>query len=133
MDFENYHRRHLLTFFSLLTESGYRHRSGHPPAFLIFSYSEKRCRLAVHAQPLPINLRSFTTSCPERNTCECGQLVENCMLWNILPFFIRGVINFRDLHIVYPVLRSFQVSYLREKMRPFPCGLSILYLVVCLC
>ena len=73
MDFENYHHRQQLTFFFLLTEFGYRHRRGHPPAFLILSYSEKGCGLTVHTLHLPINLQSFTTSCPERNECVGGK------------------------------------------------------------
>ena len=67
MDFENYHHRQQLTFFFLLTEFGYRHRRGHPPAFLILSYSDKGCGPTVHALPLPINLQRFATSRPERN------------------------------------------------------------------
>ena len=73
MDFENYHHRQQLTFFFLLTEFGYRHRRGHPPAFLILSYSDNRCGPTVHALSLPINLQSFTTSCPERNECVGGK------------------------------------------------------------
>ena len=95
MDFENYHHRHLLTFFSFLTESGYRHRSGHPPAFLILSYSEKRCRLAVRAQPLPINLQSFTTSYPERNECVGGKSDGKFLTVETfsLPFLLEALIN----------------------------------------
>ena len=53
--------------FFLLIDSGYRHRRGHPTAFLILSYSDKGCGPTVHVLPLPINLQSFTTSRPERN------------------------------------------------------------------
>ena len=132
MDFENYHHTQQLTFFSLLTKSGYRHRRGHPPAFLILSYSDKRCRPAVHALPL-LNLQSFTTSQPERNGCECPTSGGKFHPVEHFPsFFIRGF-NFRDLHIFWPVLRSFQqIPIPAKKMRQFPCGLSLLYLVMCL-
>ena len=73
MDFENYHHRQQLTFFFLLTEFGYRHRRRHPPAFLILSYSDKGYGPTVHDLSLPINLQSFTTSCPERNECVGGK------------------------------------------------------------
>ena len=95
MDFENYHHRQQLTFFFLLTESGYRHRRGHPPAFLILSYSDKGCGPTVHALPLPINLQSFTTSRPERNECVGGKsdgkfhTVETFSF----PFFLEALIN----------------------------------------
>ena len=47
MDFENYRHRQQLTFFSLLTESSYRHRRGHPPAFLMLSYSKDAAPLST--------------------------------------------------------------------------------------
>ena len=76
--------------FFLLTDSGYRHRRGHPPAFLILSYSDKGCGPTVHTLSLPINLQSFTTSCPERNECVGGKsdgkfhTVET--VWKHFPF-----------------------------------------------
>ena len=98
MDFENYHHRQQLTFFFLLTESGYRHRRGHPPAFLILSYSDQGCGPTVHALPLPINLQSFTTSRPERNECVGGKsdgkfhTVETFSFPSLLETFINSKI-----------------------------------------
>ena len=95
MDFENYHHRQQLTFFFLLTDSGYRHRRGHPPAFLILSYSDKGCGPTVHALPLPINLQSFTTSCPERNKCVGGKSDGKFHTVEIFsfPFLLEALIN----------------------------------------
>ena len=95
MDFENYHHRQQLTFFFLLTEFGYRHRRGYPPAFLILSYSDNRCGPTVHALPLPINLQSFTTSCPERNECVGGESdgKSHTMETFSLPFLLEALIN----------------------------------------
>ena len=98
MDFENYHHRQQLTFFFLLTDSGYRHRRGHPPAFLILSYSDKGCGPTVHALPLPINLQSFATSRPERNECVGGKsdgkfhTVESVEIFSF-PFLLEALIN----------------------------------------
>ena len=98
MGFENYHHRQQLTFFFLLTDSGYRHRRGHPPAFLILSYSDKGCGPTVHTLPLPINLQSFTTSCPERNECVGGKsdgkfhTVESVEIFSF-PFLLEALIN----------------------------------------
>ena len=85
MYFENYHHRQQPTFFFLLTEFDYRHRRGHPPAFLILSYSDKGCGPTVHALPLPINLHSFTTSCTEMSV-QVGKVMENSTLWKHFPF-----------------------------------------------
>ena len=85
MYFENYHHRQQLTFFFLLTEFGYNYRRGHPPAFLILSYSDKGCGPTVHALPLPINLHSFTTSCTEMSV-QVGKVMENSTLWKHFPF-----------------------------------------------
>ena len=125
--------------FFLLIDSGYRHRRGHPTAFLILSYSDKGCGPTVHVLPLPINLQSFTTSRPERNECVGGKsdgkfhTVET--VWKHFPFlfYYKLWLTQRSSHIptsaqIFPI-----DSYLSRKMRPFPCGLSILYLVVCLC
>ena len=98
MNFENHHHRQQLTFFFLLTDSGYRHRRGHPQAFLILSYSEKGCGLTVHTLHLPINLQSFTTSCPERNECVGGKsdgkfhTVESVEIFSF-PFLLEALIN----------------------------------------
>ena len=96
MYFENYHHRQQPTFFFLLTEFDYRHRRGHPPAFLILSYSDKGCGPTVHALPLPINLQSFTTSRPERNECVGGKsdgkfhTVETFSFPSLLEAFINS-------------------------------------------
>ena len=81
----------ITTFFSLLTEFGYRHGRGHLLAFLILSYSDKRCTPAVHALLLPLDLQSFTTSQPERNRFECGTSGGKFHSVEHFPsFFIRG-------------------------------------------
>ena len=126
MDFENYHHRQQLTFFFLLTESGYRHRRGHPPAFLILSYSDQGCGPTVHALPLPINLQSFTTSRPERNECVGGKMMENSTLWRHFPFLFSQKLRLtqRSSHIPTSAQIFPTDSYLSRKMRPFPCCLS---------
>ena len=94
MDFENYHHTQQLTFF-LLTESGSRHRRGHPPAFLMLSYSDKGRSPTVHALPLPIKLQSFTTSRPERNGCVGGKSdgrVHSVETFSF-PFLLEALIN----------------------------------------
>ena len=80
MDFENYHHRQQLTFFFLLTESGYRHRRGHPPAFLILSYSDKGCG---------------PTSRTERNECVGGKGDGKFHTVEIFsfPFSLEALIN----------------------------------------
>ena len=135
MDFENYHHRQQLTFFFLLTEFGYRHRRGHPPAFLILSYWDKGRGPTDHALPLPINLQSFTTSCPERNKCVGGKSDGKFHSVEIFsfPFLLEALRSWRSSHIptsaqIFPI-----DSYLSRKMGPFPCCLSLLYLVGCLC
>ena len=125
MDFENYRHIQQLTFFFLLTESGYRHGRGHPPAFLILSYSDKGCGPTVHALPLPINLHSFTTSCTEMSV-QVGKVMENSTLWKHFPFLLYQKLSLtqRSSHIptsaqIFPI-----DSYLSRKMKPFPCCLS---------
>ena len=92
MDFENYHHRQQLTFFFLLTEFGYRYIRGHPPAFLILSYSDKGCGPTVHTLPLPINLQS---SRPERNECvgEKSDGKVHTMEIFSFPFLLEALIN----------------------------------------
>ena len=95
MYFENYHHRQQFTFSFLLTESGYKHGRGHPPAFLILSYSDQGCGPTVHALPLPINLQSFTTSRPERNEGVGGK--SNGKFHTVetfsFPFLLEALIN----------------------------------------
>ena len=120
MYFENYHHRQQLTFSFLLTESSYKHGRGHPPAFLILSYSDKGCG---------------PTSRPERNEGVGGK--SNGKFHTVetfsFPFLLEALIN-SEIFTYSNQCSDLSNRFLpQQKNEAIPLLLIFLYLVVCLC